>query len=312
MQLDIISYQQLCTSTSQKQLAAALLHKGIVGIRDVPNFLALSRNYIHAARAFSALDESAKQQYAPARDAGETEGYELGAEKFKDTYGNWIIDDKKASFYAYVPDHIKNKWPQEIDLKTPYLKLGELIFAVCKQILSAIGVNKSVGIAHQQLSGYGRLLHYQKHGNTTDANPIWCGAHHDHGVFTGLLPAYYFRDGIEIDEPHDAGLYIMPTGKTAFEKIDAADKSILLFQVGEFSQLATHDRIRATKHMVKKANGSIERFTFALFINGNDDTIIQSQSELANDARYTENQSTDGRINYTTWSDASFARYHAK
>jgi hypothetical protein len=42
-------------------------------------------------------------------------------------------------------------------------------------------------------------------------NPNWCGAHLDHGVLTALMPAYYFRNGEEVDELEEAGLYIMPS-----------------------------------------------------------------------------------------------------
>lgn len=175
-----------------------------------------------------------------------------------------------------------------------------------------MGLNKTTGIDHDGLVGYGRMLHYHKESDATDANPNWCGAHYDHGVFTGLLPAYYFRDGVEVEEPEEAGLYILPTHGKTFEKVPTPDKSILLFQVGEFSQLASNDRICATKHMVKKAKGNIERFAFALFHSAADDTVIHSTSILANDARYLENMSADKSIDYDRWQIASYARYRAK
>lgn len=312
MQLDIISYTDLLDPShllARQQLEAALLNKGIVGIRDVPDFENKSRAYIDAARRFSALEDMIKQQYAPNRDANDTEGYELGAEWFKNENGEWQIDDKKASYYAFVPDRTRNKWPHEVDLKTAYLNLGELIFNTGKLLLNVMGLNETIGLHHEQLVGYGRMLHYHKESDATNANPDWCGAHFDHGVFTGLIPAYYFRQGKEIDEPEEAGLYIARGDSTQFEKINADDKSVLLFQVGEFGQLASNDRIVATKHIVKKAKGGIERFTFALFYSGDENTVIKSTSVLCNDARY---QSHDGSINYKTWEDASFARYRAQ
>lgn len=312
MQLDVISYNDLEDQTALKILTSALLQKGIVGIQHVPTFQEKSRAYVKAAQQFASLPESVKQQYAPNRDAEETEGYEFGAEWFKDEKGEWQIDDKKASYYAFVPDQPKNKWPHEVDLKTPYLALGELIFATGKKVLRAMGLDETVGIHHDGLQGYGRMLHYHKEGDQTNHNPNWCGAHLDHGVFTGLMPAYYFRDGVEIEEPAEAGLYIVPTQGQQFEKINAADKSILLFQVGEFGQLASHDRIRATKHIVKKAYGSIERFAFALFYNAALDAVIYPKSELTEDARYQENKLADGGITYDKWQIASFARYRAR
>lgn len=314
MKLDIISYDDLNNTqniNALTQLKMALFQKGIVGIRDVPAFENKSRAYIKAARTFAALHDSIKQRYAPNRDAGETEGYELGAEWFKNKEGNWQIDDKKASYYAFIPDCVKNKWPQEVDLKTPYLALGELIFHTGKLLLNIIGLNNHVGLAHDQLIGYGRMLHYHKENERTNDNPDWCGAHFDHGVFTGLIPAYYFRHGIEIEEPEEAGLYIMPSDGNQFEKIHCSEKEVLLFQVGEFGQLVSNDRIKATRHMVRKATGEIERFTFALFYSANDNTTIQSTSQLIRDERYKLHQHPDGRIRYEEWQKASFDRYRA-
>lgn len=311
MNLDIISYKDLAhPSDSVKDIIqTALYTTGIVGVKDVPQFVEKSKAYIEAARQFSSLSLNIKKQYAPDRDAGLTEGYELGAEQFLDQNGQWQTDDKKVSFYAFVPDHKRNQWPNEIDIKTPYLDLGELMFETGKKILDFMGLNEGVGLPLDHLVGYGRMLHYL--ADDSIQNPNWCGAHLDHGVLTALMPAYYFRNGIEIDEPQDVGLYIMPSNSERFEKIDAADKSIMLFQVGEFLQLASNDRIRATKHLVKKTTGSVERFTFALFFSAQDDTAILSHSELTQDTRYLEHKSSDGSICYGKWEAASYERYRA-
>jgi isopenicillin N synthase-like dioxygenase len=178
-------------------------------------------------------------------------------------------------------------------------------------VLQFIGLNESQGIAPQGLQGYGRMLHYHHQDEATLANPNWCGAHFDHGVFTGLVPAYYFKEGVEVEEPEEAGLYILPTRGQNFEKIKADDKNVLLFQVGEFAQLATHDEIRATQHLVKKAKDKIERFTFALFYSAANEAVIYSRSELRHDGRYSENQCAQGGISYDQWQKASYARYRA-
>ena len=125
------------------------------------------------------------------------------------------------------------------------------------------------------------------------------------------MPAYYFHNGKEINEPEEAGLFIMPSNSNEFEKINASDKSTLLFQVGEFGQLLSHDRIKATKHMVKKSYAGIERYTLAVFYSAGDNTIIKSTSTLIDDARFQENKLPDGSINYAEWQRASYARYRA-
>src|SRR3989338_594796 len=165
MQLEIISYNNLKNLTETAKLEKALLMHGIVGISDVPNFEKKSRAYVEAAIAFSSLPEKIKEQYAPDRDSGDTDGYELGAEKFKTADGVWQIDRKKESFYANVPDCIQNKWPREVDLKTSYLALGDLIFQTGKKVLNAIGLNEKIGLKEEFLRGYGRMLHYHKDTN---------------------------------------------------------------------------------------------------------------------------------------------------
>ena len=47
-------------------------------------------------------------------------GYGEGKEKFQRPNGTWVVDDLKTSYYAYIPDSAKNKWPSEINLKEPY------------------------------------------------------------------------------------------------------------------------------------------------------------------------------------------------
>lgn len=313
MKLDIISYFDLINhSTSAIQsLQVALFEKGIVGIKNVPDFENKTRAYINIARKFSLLPEHIKQQYAPNRNAGITEGYELGAEKFEKN-GIWYVDTKKSSYYAFVPDNINNRWPCEVDLKTPYLSLGELIFTTGKFLLNIIGLNEKVGLNHHELVGYGRMLHYQKETDESNKNTDWCGAHYDHGVFTGLIPAYYFYNQIEVNEPKDTGLYIVPTNNNHFEKINSSDKSILLFQVGEFGQLLSNDRIKATKHKVKKVTREIERYSFALFFSASHNTTIKSTSCLIEDERYTKHVVPDKGISYKDWEKASYEQYHAK
>jgi isopenicillin N synthase-like dioxygenase len=289
MKLDVISYHDLHDKKVQQIIERALLEKGIVGVKDVPDFESKSQAYVTAARKFSALSETIKQQYTPNRDAGITNGYELGAERFQTKTGEWKIDNNKASYYADVPDTSQNTWPLESELKSAFLSLGELIFATAKQVLHSVDLNAKAGLNLNDMQGYGRMLHYHKESDAANNNPDWCGGHFDHGVFTGLMPAYYFRNDISVSEPEEAGLYIMPTNSHEYVKFDAADKSVLLFQVGEFGQLLSDDRIKATQHRVQKARGGIERFAFALFCSAGDATRINSKSVLIKDDRYASN-----------------------
>ncbi|USN51272.1 MAG: hypothetical protein H6731_02375 [Myxococcales bacterium] len=124
------------------------------------------------------------------------------------------------------------------------------------------------------------------------------------------MPAYYYQNNSLVVEPEEAGLYVMPTSQASYEKIYAHDKSVCLFQVGQFGQLASNDKIKATKHFVKKSYENVERFTFALFFEPDKKTKITSHSVLALDSRYQDKQ-LDGAITYQDWSCASFELYRA-
>ncbi len=312
LKFDTLSYEDLFgptpSSEALERLRTSLFESGIVGIRYVPKFVEKVASFLEAARAFSALPLDVKNQYAPERETGDIHGFEFGAEKYNDQPS----DDKKASYYAFVPDYAKNRWPKEVDLKTPYVDLGLLIGNTARKILNVIGLNEKIGLDLEKLEFLGRMLHYHKDGDTTNGNPNWAGAHYDHGTFTGLLPAFYFQDGKAVEEPEEAGLFIRPPKGKDFQKVCAKDTSVLLFQVGEFGQLMSDDRIQATEHVVRKSFGSIERFTMAVFVDANPATRCASTSILTKDPRYCVYPQVDGGITYKEWGDASYARYLVK
>lgn len=313
MELSVFEYQHLLNPSEQTRQAIkrVLCDYGIIGIKGVPNYLETCQAYVDVARKFSKLDESIKLQYAPQRELQQYEGYEIGVEKFKNDQGQWVVDDKKASFYAFVPDLPENPWPKEVDLKTAYLNLGLMIFETGKLLLHGLNLDEQVGIDTSKLQGYGRMLHYRKEQDYGEFNPDWCGGHYDHSLFTGLMPAYYFKDGNEINEPEESGLFIIPTNGKDYVKIDAQDKDVMLFQVGEFGQLASNDAVRATKHIVKRAHGAIERFTLAIFYNPDPDCVIYSSSVLTQDFRFKEAKEKDDRIQFKNWNQASLNLYDA-
>ncbi|MFA6304026.1 MAG: 2-oxoglutarate and iron-dependent oxygenase domain-containing protein [Legionella sp.] len=313
MELEVINYEDLSSDNNLRvvdKIHTALFMTGIIGVRNVPTFIQKSAAYLEAARRFVALNENVKQKYAPNRDAGITEGYEVGAEQFKDQHGNWQTDNKKVSYYAYVPDHESTIWPNELDLKKPYLDLGQLMFTTGNKVLQALNFQENKTLFERGYVGFGRMLHYLNASSNEDTNPNWCGAHLDHGVFTALMPAYYFKGDREVIEPEEAGLYVVPSTKNSFEKVHVIDKSIMLFQVGEFLQLATNDKLRATKHLVRKPNSAIERFAFALFFGAQPDVVIQSDSVLTKDERFMLH-ATGKQISYALWENASYERYRA-
>jgi isopenicillin N synthase-like dioxygenase len=311
LSLDVIPYEEFMRDDphAKSVLKRALYEKGIVGIKGIPGYKEKTLKFIEMAREFSALPEEVKERYTPNRSLNLFPfGYEKGKEKFQRPDGTWVIDDLKVSYWGAVPDNSLNTWPVEIDVKNPFQDLGTLMSTMGIAILEKIGLaSPEFGIRLDGLTFLGRMLYYCNNSEGPSENPYWCGSHFDHGLFTALLPAFYFSDGKQVDEPTEAGLFIKTTSEGIFKKVVANDPEILLFQVGEFAQLATDDGIRATEHRVHKANGPIERHTLALFFDAPLDTVIHSSSKLTSDARY--GGIPGSTCTYKDWSDASYNRY---
>jgi isopenicillin N synthase-like dioxygenase len=238
-------------------------------------------------------------------------GYEKGKEKFQRPDGSWVTDDLKVSYYAFVPENPQNKWPIEINLQDPFEEIATLMSETGKAVMQTIGlIGSNTGIFLSDTPQVGRMLYYRKSLEGAAENPFWCGAHFDHALFTVLLPAFYFVEGIAVEEPMEAGLFVKATNEGVFKKVIANDPDVMLFQVGEFGQLVTNDAIKATEHRVHKALGPVERYTLALFYDPPQETIVHSTSILTQDARY-PGQPGDP-CSYRQWQEASFNRYLVK
>jgi isopenicillin N synthase-like dioxygenase len=311
LSLQVLSYDLFMQedASTLECLQKALYEDGIVGIRGVPGYAEKMAQFIEQARAFAALPEEVKEQYAPNRERGDLFlGYEKGKERFQRPDGKWVVDDLKVSYYAFVPDHPNNHWPVETELQQGYLELGNLMLGMGKAVMEKLGlIGTTTGIFLDDIPHVGRMLYYLKSGDTRQDNPLWCGAHFDHGLFTVITPASYFEEDKQIDEPHEAGLFVNVRGE--FKKV-TADPTILMFQVGEFAQLVTNDGIRATEHRVEKASGLVERYALALFFDTPPDTTIRSMSTLTQDPRYGGAAGTP--CTYQRWHEESFKRYIVK
>lgn len=306
LDITVIRYDDFSRGDPQalEQLKQALYDQGIVGVRGIPTYREKVLNLIETAREFSALPEEVKEAYAP---QGEMFlGYERGKEKFQRPDGSWVIDDLKISYYGLVPDRPQNKWPSELDLKDPFLELGQLMADIGEEIMLKLGmIGVSTGIYLDETPRVGRMLYYCKNGRTDCENPYWCGDHFDHSMFTALVPAFYFEEGKQIPEPEEAGLFVK-IGDT-YKKVVADDPNVMMFQVGEFGQLVMNDKIRATKHRVQKATGNVERYTMVLFTDAPMDAVIHSTSELTNDSRY--RGMAGDPCSYRDWNARTFERY---
>jgi isopenicillin N synthase-like dioxygenase len=314
LSLDVISYDAF-VSEDQEAIAVlrkALYEKGIVGVRGIPGYREKVQQFIEKSREFSALPESVKEAYAPNRELGDLFlGYERGKEKFQRPNGEWFIDDLKTSYYGWVPDNAENKWPKEIDIRTPFQEVGAIMSEMGTAIMQKIGLlTPDTSISLDNIPRLGRMLYYRKSTESNVDNPYWCGAHFDHSMFTALLPAVYFVDGQQVDEPEEAGLFVRTSSNDVWRKVKADDPDVLLFQVGEFGQLVVNDAIRATEHRVHKASGKVERYTMALFCDAPMDVVIHSTSELTSDSRYGGGKGTP--CSYKRWNEETFKRFLVK
>lgn len=314
LSLEVISYEDFVQNNIQalNRLNRALHEQGIVGIKAVPGYAEKVNAFIEQARKFTALPEEVKKRYAPNHDKGEMFlGYEAGKERFKRPDGKWVVDDLKTSYYALVPDCAVNKWPIEVDLRTAVQDLGMLMSEMGESVMKKIGlVGPSTTINLDGLPTVSRMLCYRKNLENPPENPFWCGAHFDHGLFTALLPAFYFLNGVAIPEPAEAGLFIRTSLDGPFKKVISDDPEVLLFQVGEFGQLVSNDAIKATEHRVHKAKECVERYTMALFFDAPMDTVIHSSSVLTCDERY--GGILGAPCSYRQWHERSFHRYLVK
>jgi isopenicillin N synthase-like dioxygenase len=310
--LDIISYEDFVNEdpVALQTLQTALSEKGIAGISGIPGYREKVAQYIDMAKEFSALPEEVKENYAPNRDQGATFlGYERGKEKFQRPDGSWFIDDLKVSYYGFIPEVPENRWPTEIDVQTPFQDLGALMSEMGTAVMEKIGlIGPKTGISLDGIPRLGRMLYYRKSVESSIDNPYWCGAHFDHSLFTTLIPGHYFVDGIEVEEPEEAGLYVKIDG--VYKKVVMDDRDVLMFQVGEFGQLVSNDAIRATEHRVHKAYGSVERYAMALFCDAPMDLVIRSTSVLTQDSRYGGGPGEP--CSYHRWNEETFKRFIVK
>jgi isopenicillin N synthase-like dioxygenase len=278
---DIFSFPKL--EQYIEQIRHQLFEHGYVIISQIEDFHEIYEKFIQQVKKFSELSIEEQNKSTPINS------YELGWDRGIEIF-NGFIDIYKGSYYSKFPDSLDNIWIESI----PEYKIAWLKLSTC---ISNVG-NALLGVLRweiPEIQMVTRMLDYKCISDKdNDPNPYWCGEHRDHGLFTGLCPAVYFRESEKIPEPEDAGLHIK--GK----KINIP-ANCLAFQVGEVFQLISNDKVTATLHRVHKAK-NCQRLAYAMFFSPNDNYIIKSTSESFSD-RYTEG------ITFKEWSTNSFNKY---
>lgn len=279
--LRIFSYHEL--TASRGEIIGEFYKKGYIAVQGIPKFYDAYKNFIRAARNFTALGKTERNHYTPLD--GRSCGWWEGTEKL-----NGVQETYKASYYAWLPEQnaLPNIWPDIPDFEGYYKGLSEIMFKIGQEILSLI---ESPSLGNQ---GLGRMLYYSL-VYSQDNNPHWCGLHRDHGLFTVLCPEVYVKEGVIVPKPQGSGLYIT-------DKEISLPCDVLLFQIGEVMEMITNGKMRATEHFVKKAIGGFERYAFAFFCDPPSELIIECNDpqtlEIYKD-RYTP------RMTYQEWNDRS-------
>lgn len=287
-------FEYFTLAKNKDEVRKTLHDYGFIAIRGVPHYIEKKNRYFELAQEFIALDDDRKNQSTP-KDAF-ARGWSYGIEVF-----NGKKDAYKGSYYIVISgseeEINRNIWPSKdwelaADFKEAYTDLANIIFQTGKEILPIIGLD------FQYLSATGRMLYYGAIPEIMEEdNSYWCGIHRDHGLFTGLIPAMYKKDGIIVAKPEGAGLYIRN------QEIIVPD-DVVLFQVGETADLITDQSIKATDHHVKKAYGGYERYSFALFFGIDGETKINaSKIDPEYQSRYKYG------MTFKDWCNASLDRY---
>lgn len=320
LQLTVIDYQNLTNPSSFtiQETKKALNRHGIIGIKGIPDYQINIENLINDAKKFYSLSPEEKEKYSPNRKAGEWVGYEMGKQKFRREDGSEVLSTSKCSYYAYVtngrldPQVVQNIWPpiNVCNLETTFMTIGYIMEGVIKKVIDITGCIQNTPILPDSFNAIGRLLQYTS-SDSSNSNP-WCEAHFDHGMFTALIPAYYWRDNEHIQEPEEAGFFVTLSDNECY-KVVVDDPTTLLLLVGEFAQLVTNGQLQAIKHEVRRAlDPKITRITQAVFLCPDPNETIISKDKLAQTDRYkmklidgTIIIREDGACTYSDWHENS-------
>jgi len=265
--------------------------KGFIVVGEIPGFKEAYRRYITAAEAFAALSQEEKARCSPDDCFGR--GWSNGIEVF-----NGKRDSYKGSYYAWCPDNPRNPniWPTSSlpTFEKDYMVVAEIVSRAGKEILSLLGQNF-------QINCLARMLYYTSVPNgEDDGNPNWCGKHRDHGLFTGLCPEVFFKNGQKAQKPEGSGLHILGLEISPPE-------DVLLFQIGECLELLSNGKTTATEHWVVKCHQGYERCTMAVFFNGPDEMEVYCSNPKVIE-KYGD-RFIPG-MSYKQWGDRSFAKYN--
>jgi len=181
-------------------------------------------------------------------------------------------------------------------LRTAFRVLGQEIIRVGallakhldKYVLARYNDDYQPGLLEDVIKNHknsvGRLLHYFPQVGSTHE---WCGWHNDHSCLTGLTcPLYLNQNTGEVISPNElpdqnTGLFIRNRqGKILKANLTS---NLLLFQIGETSQILSNGHLQATPHSVLTGGNfeNISRNTFAVFMEPKPDFHLKVSNDYS-------------------------------
>mmetsp|Transcript_15166 Transcript_15166/g.23098 ORF Transcript_15166/g.23098 Transcript_15166/m.23098 type:complete len:326 (+) Transcript_15166:171-1148(+) len=260
---------------------------GIIGIRNVPDFVKAKNNLLSLAHPLVHMEnleslEDPKSMY----NAGWSHGKEMIKPGQPDLakgsfYFNPLVDqpgteEERARFPMSYP---KNVWPtsQLPELEPAAKCLGSLVTKVAIELCPLIDRyvrTKNSNYQPQTLYNHlkntdkvkGRLLYYYPlTGQSSAMSDSWCGWHNDSGFLTALAGDMLWSVEEESNRDNEAGLYVVNRQNNVC-KVDLP-KDCMAIQIGECAQIITGGAVVATPHCVKGVSGGMARSSFACFID---------------------------------------------
>lgn len=272
---------------------------GIIGIRNVPDFVEAKRELLSLAYPLANLPEQELKNL----EAPETL-YNTGWSHGKETLKHGSPDWNKASFYFnplidepgteeerknFPLSYPSNRWPKASSLptfKTAARRLGSLMKDVAVELSKHIDdYAKSKNSSYRSDTLYrslantekvkGRLLYYypligdekNEQSDNDQSEDSWIGWHNDSGFLTCLSGGLFMEpDGTILPSSpyNNAGLYVADRNNEVFKVQLPGD--CMAIQIGECTQILTGGEVIATPHCVKGAP-NVARTSFACFID---------------------------------------------
>ena len=297
--LVIVDYNELLPNSSNSDLLTKLEQAfgpsgtGLIGIRNVPDFVQAKNDLLPLAYQLAHLPESELQALEDPTSMYNA-GWSHGKEKLKAD----VPDIYKGSFYfnplvdvpgtkedreQYPVSYPPNKWPTSSlpPLEPAAKRLGSLMKDVSVHLAKHIDA-----YAHQQNPNYapttlydalkdtikakGRLLYYYplpENNGINQSEDSWIGWHNDSGFLTCLPGDLYMNPttGQAVENPPpDAGLYVVDRSNQVQQVKIPQD--CMAIQMGECTQLLTGGSVVATPHCVRGCP-QLARASLACFID---------------------------------------------